>query len=797
MRRRQNSNSPMSLFPFLDTLVCTMGSLILMLLAMTPKIKERAEARELARLAALAPVVSAEPDPQPEPEPPPAAVAPAPTIDVAAINAAHDAERKRRRAAWFRSVEEARQALLKKQAELRQQRELLQQADAQIKTLGDQTLQARLKSEAAAEAAQSLAERQARLAEQEAQIAQAIASTRKNIDLANRQQATAKNEYSLVPYDGSSGTVRRPVYIECSGRGFRFLPEDETVSPIDLEDFRTNYNPLLTGTQSLVRFWTRRQRGAGRDEPEPYVLLLVRPSGAKHFYVARECLSSLGLNFGYELIEEDWKLSLPEADPVAKTVLKETLDLTIQSHRSSGDALADRQGGRSGFDDAKGDQSSGAYPSRASGSGTGGGPERGSPFQRGAPARGARDPSLEPGDDNLAGLLAGKSRSGSASGMGSRPGGVAGGGGRSGGGRPAGISGRGDDDSGPGAAGSGGGDYPSRAGSRGSAGGSPGDPNSDDALSPDGASGAGGRLEGGPGRQAAGNRSRRLGSGSARPATLGGSTADFGGDGPGGGDDLPPELTADYVPGRLHGPAGGAGAFGDPDGDPDGAADGTPQRSGLRGSRARKGQPASGNSPASDGSDSDAGSSFADSGKSGATGGGQSPGQVQMGGPGINVSLGGKKKRSSSKDDDPDDGPRISEDSGKSGGSPGRASGPRKWGQAHRKASIGFEKKVVIRVSANRIVIGNNDAVIGVSRSDTSDEIVHQVVAGIDHTANGWGEPPSNFYWVPVAKFIVAPGGAANYEKLHAVLDQKWGITSTVDYESETSGGKASGGGRP
>ena len=64
MRRRSNSHSPISLFTFLDTLVCTMGSLILMLLAMTPKIRERAEARELARLASLAPAVEAAPAPE-------------------------------------------------------------------------------------------------------------------------------------------------------------------------------------------------------------------------------------------------------------------------------------------------------------------------------------------------------------------------------------------------------------------------------------------------------------------------------------------------------------------------------------------------------------------------------------------------------------------------------------------------------------------------------------------------------------------------------------------------------------
>src|SRR5204863_442504 len=75
--------------------------------------------------------------------------------------------------------------------------------------------------------------------------------------------------------------------------------------------------------------------------PEPYVLLLVRPSGCLNYYVARGFLASLGSNFGYELIEEDWKLSIPKADPVAKTVLKETLDRTVQAQSDVRDAFVD------------------------------------------------------------------------------------------------------------------------------------------------------------------------------------------------------------------------------------------------------------------------------------------------------------------------------------------------------------------------------------------------------------------------------------------------------------------------
>src|SRR4029077_19813980 len=112
---------------------------------------------------------------------------------------------------------------------------------------------------------------------------------------------------------------------ECSKRGFRFLPEEETLNPLDLQGFRDDYNPLLTGAQVLLRFWTMHRRDSGGSEPVPYVLLLVRPSGVENYGIARAYLSSLDANFGYELIEEDWKLRIPAADPVAKNLLKQTL----------------------------------------------------------------------------------------------------------------------------------------------------------------------------------------------------------------------------------------------------------------------------------------------------------------------------------------------------------------------------------------------------------------------------------------------------------------------------------------
>ncbi len=342
MRRRSNSHSPISLFTFLDTLVCTMGSLILMLLAMTPKIRERAEAREQERQAALVQAVPEEAATEPAPlvaETPPKIAA---TVLIPDDDEQEKATRgQKRREAWLQSVADARHELEQKQSAYRQKRDSLKTAQGKVKDVESRILQARLKEETLVDATQSLTEQETKLEELHARIAQKIAITRKNLDLLNRKQAVAANEFALIPYDGNSGTARRPIYIECSGKGFRFLPEGETVSPLDLKNAHDNFNPLLTGTQALLRYWTRKRRESAGVEPEPYVLLLVRPSGCINYYLARGYLASLGTNFGYELIEEDWKLSTPDPDPVAKSVLKHTLDITVQTNARGKDSLAD------------------------------------------------------------------------------------------------------------------------------------------------------------------------------------------------------------------------------------------------------------------------------------------------------------------------------------------------------------------------------------------------------------------------------------------------------------------------
>jgi hypothetical protein len=144
-------------------------------------------------------------------------------------------------------------------------------------------------------------------------------------ELKQRLRAAAEapstdEKFEVVPFDVLTGTSRRPIMIECTSTGLRFIPEDILVTPADLAGFSPHVNPLIIGSSALVNYWTAwniRQPNPGR-QPEPYVLLLVRPNGTIAYYVAMKMLSEMKQPHGYELIEEDTVLQLPKVDAGAK-----------------------------------------------------------------------------------------------------------------------------------------------------------------------------------------------------------------------------------------------------------------------------------------------------------------------------------------------------------------------------------------------------------------------------------------------------------------------------------------------
>jgi hypothetical protein len=208
------------------------------------------------------------------------------------------------------AVEEEAQAeaLQTQLQDLRRRRSELRQATTQLRDAGDQSTQRR--------------------AELERELSRIEAELRR----VRAERAQAAGQYSIVPYDGQSGTNRRPIIIECTETGLSFAAEGVDLTPQQLNGFTPTYNPLLAGTEALITYWSARDLKdlrSGQSAGRPYVLLVVRPGGTTGYYVARRLLEGLDQPFGYELVTDEQQFAWPETDPAAVSVCRQAVDAMV------------------------------------------------------------------------------------------------------------------------------------------------------------------------------------------------------------------------------------------------------------------------------------------------------------------------------------------------------------------------------------------------------------------------------------------------------------------------------------
>ncbi|MBQ9873304.1 MAG: hypothetical protein IJM30_02470 [Thermoguttaceae bacterium] len=127
----------------------------------------------------------------------------------------------------------------------------------------------------------------------------------------------AKRSYAIIPYQGKKGTFRRPIYVECDAEGVFLQPEGLRFDDADFLLARYPGNPFDSALRAAARHYveTSGQRTASGDVLEPYPLLIVRPGGARYFYAALAALASWGDLYGYEFVAEDQRIEYPESDP--------------------------------------------------------------------------------------------------------------------------------------------------------------------------------------------------------------------------------------------------------------------------------------------------------------------------------------------------------------------------------------------------------------------------------------------------------------------------------------------------
>ena len=116
------------------------------------------------------------------------------------------------------------------------------------------------------------------------------------------------------------------------------LAKDEFVPPLDTG------NMLDAALLAIREYW--QQYDLTGNEGSPYPLLVVRPSGAETYVLARRAMKSWDDEFGYELVEADKELEFGARDQQLAAKVNEAVE---DARRRQRFLTARRQAGQGSF----------------------------------------------------------------------------------------------------------------------------------------------------------------------------------------------------------------------------------------------------------------------------------------------------------------------------------------------------------------------------------------------------------------------------------------------------------------
>ncbi len=295
--RRRQALSP-SLFPFLAVLICTLGTLILMLALVAQNASDAAQQSASDRRQAA----KQEAD---EAVPPVS-----PRLDAGSVTMMIEEEQFRAdQLVAFRDQQTA---------DVEQRRDQLTHIEDHITRLRKQLQRLSEEVDQATGESPSKAIDQSAIVQLNEEIA---AQTAANAEL--RESSVGKKpRVVIVPHKGPNGTDRRPIYVECTEQGVTIWPEGSHISTLQLTDAIDSANPLDAALRA-VRYHALQVYG---DAVPPYPLLVVRPNGIETYGAARRAMRDWDDQFGYELVPADVELAFSKPD----ASLKERIDLVIR-----------------------------------------------------------------------------------------------------------------------------------------------------------------------------------------------------------------------------------------------------------------------------------------------------------------------------------------------------------------------------------------------------------------------------------------------------------------------------------
>jgi hypothetical protein len=273
-RTRPVEGPTISLFPFLAVLLCTMGSLLVLLVLFSRSERDGGD----------------------------------PAADREAREREEELQLVRENLAW--RVEQLKGVRERTADDLARARLQLAGVEEHSRTLADELERLGRLAETLSAAAEPLRAD----ADEIAALERKLKSSRESLDKARAELASKPPAYAIVPYVGANGTHRRPLYIECCVDGVFLQPEGIRLGPSDFEGPPGPGNPLASALRAAREHIARGAAASGDPAVQPYPLLLVRPSGVMAYYTAREAIASWGTEFGYQLVDEDWTLTFPPRD---------------------------------------------------------------------------------------------------------------------------------------------------------------------------------------------------------------------------------------------------------------------------------------------------------------------------------------------------------------------------------------------------------------------------------------------------------------------------------------------------
>lgn len=282
-RTRPDNAAKFSLFPFLAVLLCVMGALIVLLIVIAQRTHDRAAAH------------------------------------VASTEDANRLRQEREELAW--RLVQVRKSRDETANQLAEQRASLSHVEDHARRLRDQYHALQQSARDLEESLKSPSTASREIDDQLAAIQMRMNEVQEQLK-AKRLAPLPAAGYAIIPYEGPNGTQRRPMYIECCEDGIILQPEGVTLTASDFLGPLGPGNPLAAAMRAAREYLYKRRAAGGPDPGEPYPLLLIRPDGIEAYYVAREALTSWGSEFGYEFVDQDWKLEYPEPDPTLLAIVK-------------------------------------------------------------------------------------------------------------------------------------------------------------------------------------------------------------------------------------------------------------------------------------------------------------------------------------------------------------------------------------------------------------------------------------------------------------------------------------------